>query len=491
MTQNGKNTRDEVRTLVKNASDDLRSDGVQPRNYVEQLTWLFFLKAFDQQEDRHEEEAAFNDEPYKRRLTGEFAWSAWSKLTTDPKEMLTFVNDKLWSKLTSQDPEVGLGEDGLAQRFRRIFETVKNYSRTPSIFSSVVQQVDKLDFSSQEDVDVLGLVYEDLLKDVAGDSAGFAGEFYTPRHLVNLMVKVADPQPGDGIYDPCFGSAGFLTQAVDHIRKNSSLSGQQMEHLQSQAIGGIEFQPLSFLLGNMNLILRGIEAPNLELGNTLELHETNVKEADKYRIILANPPYGGKAGTHQQVSFRIRSGKTETLFMQHIMGMLAKGGKAAVVVPEGTMFRGGAEMAVRKELIENFNLHTILSLPSGVFQPYAAVKTNIIFFDRPKNEGESTKSIWYYELTNDGFGLTSTRKPIEGSQVDDFLSKWKDRTEGENSWICNLDEIIERDYDISAKNPNIENSTDERTPLEIVESIKSNQVRIGELINEIQNVLES
>ena len=175
--------------------------------------------------------------------------------------------------------------------------------------------------------------------------------------------------------------------------------------------------------------------------------------------------------------------------MQHIMGMLAKGGKAAVV-PEGTMFRGGAEMAVRKELIENFNLHTILSLPSGVFQPYAAVKTNIIFFDRPKNEGGSTKSIWYYELTNDGFELTSTRKPIEGSQVDDFLSKWKDRKNGDNSWTCNLDEIIERDYDISAKNPN-DKDVDTRKPLDLIHSMKANESRIVEVLNQLEDILNN
>ena len=236
----------------------------------------------------------------------------------------------------------------------------------------------------------------------------------------------------------------------------------------------------------MNLILRGIEAPNLELGNTLELHETSVGEADKYQVILANPPYGGKAGTHQQVGFRIRSGKTET-FMQHIMGMLAKEAKPRCC-SEGTMFRGGAEMAVRKELIENFNLHTILSLPSGVFQPYAAVKTNIIFFDRQRTKA-GRPTIWYYELTNDGFELTSTRKPIEGSQVDDFLSKWKDRKNGDNSWTCNLDEIIERDYDISAKNPNDKDVADTRK-LDLIHSMKANESRIVEVLNQLEDILK-
>src|SRR5262249_50081321 len=193
-----------------------------------------------------------------------------------------------------------------------------------------------------------------------------------------------------------------------------------------------------YLLGTMNMILHGIEGANLELANTLEVHNQNVSEIDKYNVILSNPPYGGKMAPELETNFRVRSSATECLFLQHIMRNLAKGGRAGVILPEGVLFRGGPDQKVRKELLEQFNVHTILSLPAGCFLPYTGVKTNVIFFDRPKVEpkgGEqTTKSVWYYELTNDGFELKQTRKPIDGSQLPDFLKKWQKRTKSENSW---------------------------------------------------------
>lgn len=481
--------RQEVQQIVKNACDQLNQEGVDARNYVEQLAWLFFLKAYDEAETRREEEATFDDSAYERRLAGEFAWSSWAKDTDHPDQMLEFVDGRLWIKLTSPDPKKGMGEDQLAQRFRRIFDNVRNYCRRGVTFARVVQQVDKLHFSSETDVIVLSEIYEDLLKRVAADSAGYAGEFYTQRHIIRAMVEVVQPKPGDRVYDPCFGTAGFLGESADYIKRCSTMSGKQLDDLQQKTFYGMEIKPLTYLLGSMNMILHGIEGANLELTNTLEVHNQNVGEQVKYDVILSNPPYGGKMAQAMQTNFRVHSGATECLFVQHIMANLAKGGRAGVVIPEGVLFRGGPDQKVRKELLEQFNVHTILSLPAGCFLPYTGVKTNVIFFDRPK-DGSGTENVWFYELTNDGFELKQTRKPKEGNQIPDFLAKWLIRAEGDNSWIVPIADIIERGYDLSAKNPNRKDDYEHRPALELVQSIKTREDRIMDLLTELEGFLE-
>ena len=481
--------RQEVQQIVKNACDQLNSEGVDARNYVEQLAWLFFLKAFDEAETSKEAEAGFDDKAYERRLSGEFAWSSWAKNTDHPDDMLEFVDGKLWIKLTSPDPKKGMGDDALAQRFRRIFDNVRNYSRRGVSFAKVVAQVDKLHFSDQTDVIVLSEIYEDLLKRVAADSAGYAGEFYTQRHIIRAMVEVVQPKVGESVYDPCFGTAGFLGEAADYIRRHGNLSGKQLDDLQHKTFFGLELKPLTYLLGSMNMILHGIEGANLELSNTLEVHSQNVAEKDKRKVILANPPYGGKMAQEMQTNFRVRSGATECLFLQHIMANLAKGGRAGVVVPEGVLFRGGADQKVRKELLEQFDLHTILSLPAGCFLPYTGVKTNIIFFDK-REDGRGTESVWFYDLTNDGFELKQTRKPISGGQLPDFLAKWRGHVEGENSWTVPLADIVTKSYELSAKNPNQVDDYEHRPALELVQSIKSKEARISALLDELEFLLE-
>lgn len=488
-TKNIDHRRQEVQQIVKNACDQLNAEGVDARNYVEQLAWLFFLKAFDETETRKTQEAAFDDAPYERRLSGHYAWSHWAKDTDHPDDMLEFVDGKLWIKLTSPDPAKGLGDDAMAQRFRRIFDNVRNYSRRGVSFAKVVQQVDKLHFSSETDVIVLSEIYEDLLKRVAADSAGYAGEFYTQRHIIRAMVQVVRPKAGERVYDPCFGTAGFLGEAADYVRKHGTLSGKQLDALQHQSLYGLELKPLTYLLGSMNMILHGIEGANLELANTLEVHSHNVAEKDKYQVILANPPYGGKMAQELQTNFRVRSSATECLFLQHIMANLAKGGRAAVVIPEGVLFRSGPDQKVRKELLEQFKVHSILSLPAGCFLPYTGVKTNVIFFERAE-DGSGTDSVWYFDLTNDGFELKQTRKPIVGNQLPDFLAKWQQRLEGENSWTVPVADIVAKGHDLSAKNPNKVDDYEHRPALDLVQSIKAKESRIVELLDEIESLLE-
>jgi len=477
--------RQEVQQAIKSACDQLNSDGVPPRDYVEQLAWLFFLKAFDEMETRREDEASFDDIPYSRRLNGEFRWSAWSGKTDHADEMLEFVNGKLWKKL------LNLGEDAVAERFRRIFSSVHNHSRRGASFARVVQQVNRLHFGEKTDVIVLSEIYENLLKQVAADSAGYAGEFYTQRHIVRAMVEVVRPKMGERVYDPCFGTAGFLAESAEYIRgQGGSLSGADLDRLNEETVFGVEIKPLTYLLGVMNMILHRIEGANLELANTLERHSSNVPEEHRYQVILSNPPYGGKMARELQTNFTIRSGSTEILFLQHIMANLAKGGRAGVVIPEGVLFRGGPDAKVRERLLNEFEVHTILSLPAGCFLPYTGVKTNVIFFNR-REDGHGTESVWYYELTNDGFELKQTRRPMEGSQIPDFLEKWEKRTDGENSWTVPVSELAERNFDLSARNPNKKNDFEHRPALELVQSIKAKEERILELLGELEDMLDS
>ena len=293
--QNGFNSNDvahrrqEVQQAIKNACDELNSDGVDPRDYVEQLAWMFFLKAFDETETRLENEAAFDNGGYTRRLSGEYSWAEWSKKIERPDEMLEFVNGKLWKKLRN------IGDDAVGERFRRVFTVVRNHSRRGVSFARVVQQVNSVRFGEDTDVIVLSEIYERLLKDVAADSAGYAGEFYTQRHIIRLMVEVVKPKIGDRIYDPCFGTAGFLAESADYIRNTSqSLASADLEKLQNETFYGMELKDRTFLFGNMNMLLHRIEGANLEMANTLEVHSANVPEKNKYDVILSNPPYGGK-----------------------------------------------------------------------------------------------------------------------------------------------------------------------------------------------------
>ena len=485
--------RQEVQQAIKSACDQLRDDGVEPRNYVEQLAWLFFLKAFDEMESRREEEAAFDGSSYRRRLDGEYRWSSWSSMSNRPDQMLEFVDGKLWSHLKSfgeTEHTRQFANDPVAERFRRIFSTVRNHSRRGASFARVTQQANRLQFGDETDVIVLSELYEGLLKDVAADSAGYAGEFYTQRHVIRAMVDVVRPKIGDRIYDPCFGTAGFLAEAAEYIRKTAgTLSGSDLARLQRKTFYGIEHKPLTHLLGTMNMLLHRIEGANLELGNTLDLHSTNVLEKDRYDVILSNPPYGGKMARELQTNFTIPSGSTEILFLQHIMTHLAKGGRAAAIIPEGVLFRGGPDARVRERLLREFDVHTILSLPAGCFLPYTGVKTNVLFFTRRKDD-RGTGDVWYYELTNDGFDLKSTRRPIQGNQIPDFLTKWEKRAKGENSWSVSAKEIAEQNWDLSARNPQQGGNIGHKPALELVQSIKAKEERVVELLDELQELLE-
>lgn len=339
----------------------------------------------------------------------------------------------------------------------------------------------------------MGEVYEKLLKDMGSDG-GNSGEFYTPRPLVRAMVEVLDPKAKERIYDPACGSCGFLVESFLHIlyedrakKKKANLSVEELEFLQNDALFGKEKTPLSYAMGVMNMILHEVKSPNIIKTNTLNKKITDITENEKYEVILANPPFGGKEKDQIQNNFPVKSNATELLFLQHILKSLKNNGRCAIVVPEGVLFQNSnAFVSVKKDLLENFNLECVLSLPSGIFLPYSAVKTNVLFFSKGQRSicGENDESVYYYELVPP-FKLTKN-KPLEYTHLQEFLKCYKERKITANSYLVSKKELEERNYDLSAKNPNTKEEKTLREVSEILSELEQNQKQAKMLFEKIQ-----
>ena len=475
-------TRDELRNAIGNACDIMRREGLTTMDYMEQLSWLLFLKSLEETENNLEAEAAYNGRTYDRILAGDYRWSAWAGpdkgLTGDA--LVEFINNDLFPHLRSLSgtPE----REMIANIFAEIY---RSRLQNGYVLRDVINIIEGIDFHSTEDVHVLSLIYEELLAQM-GSEAGFQGEFYTPRHIIRFMVQMVDPKIGETVYDPACGTGGFLAEAYRRMRERES-SIADYETLQRRTFFGREKSARTYLLGLMNLILHGIQVPNIERINTLARNVRNIPEAERYDVILTNPPFGGSEHETIQQNFPIKGQATEMLFLQHIMKSLKRkrGSRAGVVVPEGMLFRGGAFASVRRELLEEFNLHTVVSMPPGVFLPYSGVKTNVLFFDRPG----PTQDVWYYEIRHDGFSLTQTRRPIPENDIPDMLEKWRAWEESDWSWIVPAEEIVANGYDLTARNPRQAETAERRSPEELVASVLTKEERLTELLGELQELL--
>lgn len=475
-----------------------RDDGISgAMMYTEQISWILFLKFLSDLEDTKADEALLNGQEYTYILDEKFKWGVWACPKVDGKidlknaksgeDLLDFANKELFPylkdfKSMSEDPK------SIKYKIGAIFEFLDNRIANGHTLREVLDIIDAMDFHNQADLFQLSLVYEKLLKDMGSDG-GNSGEFYTPRPLVQVIADVVNPQIDKTVYDPAVGSCGFLIEAYNHIRyedvekkKQRELSTSQLKFLNEDTFFGNEKTPLSYVMGVMNMILHGVESPNISKTNTLTKDIRGLEEKDRYDYILANPPFGGKENDSIQQNFPIKSNATELLFLQHMMNYLKLDGKCGIVIPEGVLFQTNkAFKTVKQELLERFNVHTILSLPAGIFLPYSGVKTNVVFFDR----NGSTSDIFYYEV-NPPYKLTKN-KPILYEHFKEFLKVWKDRTLTDNSWIVNVNDID--DYDISAKNPNSIEEIEHKSPLELVENIKENNLEINNLMDEIEAIL--
>ena len=475
-----------------------KDDGISgAMMYTEQISWILFLKFLNDLEESKNEDAELDGEVYTYILDEKYRWNTWAcpknsqgKIdlinSKSGEDLLEFINKDLFPYLKSfksitEDPK------SIKYKIGAIFEFLENRIANGHTIREVLDIIDEMNFQTHTDIFEMSLVYEKLLKDMGG--SGTSGEFYTPRALIKTIVDVVNPQVGDKIYDPSVGSCGFLIEAYNHIRyenveenKQRELSTEELRFLNNDTFFGNEKTPLAYIMGVMNMILHGVESPNIAKANTLTKDIRNFEEKDRYDCILANPPFGGKENEQIQLNFPVKTNATELLFLQHMIKSLKLNGKCGVVVPEGVLFQTNkAFQTVKQELLERFNLHTILSLPSGVFLPYAGVKTNVLFFDR----NGSTSDIYYYEV-NPPYKLTKN-KPIQYEHFKEFLDSWEDRTLTENSWIVNVNDI--KDFDISAKNPNKIETIEHKSPIELVENIKDNNKEINDLMDEIETIL--
>ena len=495
-----------IRSEIKTACDILRTDDGTSgaTDYIEQLSWLLFLKVFEGVEEELEEISMLNGEEYIPVIDKKYRWSNWAKRDWigKPKECLKeFVDDvdEEFKKIDNPENAIihfinnilfpylrNLSGTPEREKVAQIFMEISgNKMKSPYNLMDVIEKIDKIDPRNFEDTQVLSQVYEEILLNM-GSEAGWSGEFYTPRPVIRFIVKIIKPKVGEKIFDPFGGSAGFLVEAYKYIRDElgDGITVQEEEILQKETFYGHEKKPLPYLLGTMNMILHGILTPNYYRKNSLMEDVHNVSEEDKYDVIMTNPPFGGKENKIVQNNFPYPVQSTEALALQYIMRKLKDGGRAAVILPEGQiMFGSGKFKEIRRELLEKFNVFAIVSLPQGVFSAMGAgVKTNIVFFEK---SGMPTKEIWYYELE----GKFTKKNKIKDKDFEDALKKFEKREISENSWIVGIEEIKKRDYDLTPKNPNKKEEIEYREPEEILKEIEEVDFEIEGIIKEIKGML--
>lgn len=472
-----------------------RDDGISgAMHYTEQTSWVLFLKFLDDYESEKEDEAILSGKPYTPVLDVAHRWRAWACPKTDDgkldlkqvrsgDDLTDYVNRQLFPYLKAFASNTTADPKSFTYKIGAIFQYLDNRVVSGHTLREVLDIIDTLNFQSESDLFELSLVYEGLLQNM-GDAGGYAGEFYTPRAVVRAMVQVLNPQAGQTIYDAAAGSCGFLVEAFEHLKKNKGqLSTEQWRFIQQDTFFGYEKTSLAYVMGMMNLILHGIESPNLYRGNTLTQNIRDIQEKDRYDIILANPPFGGKEKDQIQQNFPISSNATELLFLQHFMKTLKLGGKAAIVVPEGVLFQtNNAFKQVKQLLLENFNLHTILSLPAGVFLPYSGVKTNVLFFERTGG----TTDVWFYEC--EPAQKLTKNKPIKDEHLQEFVELFATRPTTSNSWLVSAEQL-KTDYDLSAKNPAKQQTAQHLAPSDLLAQLRIKEAKVSSLLDEIEGLL--
>lgn len=477
-------------SIVKSARKTMRKDkglnGDLDRLPV--LTWVMFLKFLDDLERLHEVEAELAGHAFHPAIEAPYRWRDWAgdKDGITGPDLLDFINaDETTRPDGTRGPGLFAylrslrGQNGGRDRrdvIATVFRGVTNRMESGYLLRDVVNLVDAIHFDSSEEIHTLGRLYETLLREMR-DAAGDSGEFYTPRAVVRFMVDRIDPRLGETVLDPACGTGGFLTEAYAHMAKQAD-TVEKREQLQSGSLKGIEPKSLPYLLSQMNLLLHGLEAPEIDPGNALRFRLTDIGERDRVDVILTNPPFGGEeeAGILSNFPDDRRTAETALLFLQLIMRRLKRGGKgrAAVVVPHGVLFGDGVAARIKADLLERFNLHTVVRLPEGVFAPYTDIATNILFFDT----SGPTADIWYWEQPMpEGRKKYSKTAPLQSADLSHLTSWWDSREEDPRAWLVSGPSLIERDesgqvrtVNLDLKNPTANEANDHRTPLEIIDA---------------------
>jgi len=438
-------------------------------DYVEQTSWVLFLKYLHDLENERRDRAELDGTDYTPIIDGEFRWDRWAapkkggefdhNVAKIGDDLIAFVDQELFPYLASFR-ETATGPRTIEYKIGEVFTELRNKFRSGYILRDVLESVDSLQFNTQAQRHELSELYETRIRRM-GNAGRNGGEYYTPRPLIRAMIKVTDPKIGETVYDGAVGSAGFLCEAYEYMRKDD-LSASQWQTLQRDTFFGQEKKGLAYIIGIMNMVLHGIEAPNLVHSNTLNENVMDIQEKDRHDIILANPPFGGGERKEVQQNFPIRTGETAYLFLQHFIRKLRAGGRAAVVIKNTFLSNtDNASVALRKELLESCNLHAILDCPSGTFQG-AGVKTVVLFFEK----GVLTRNIWFYQL-DPGRNMGKTN-PLNDNDLAEFVELQKTKADGPKSWTVARGDLDEETFDLSVKNPNVPEEAPLRSPEAII-----------------------
>ncbi|MDD3772932.1 MAG: N-6 DNA methylase [Weeksellaceae bacterium] len=462
-------------------------------DYTAQTSWILFLKYLDALEQEKADAAALKGEPYTFIIDEPFRWSKWAMpKTKDGKpdhhqaktgpDLIEFVNLKLFPYLASFKVEHRETPKTIEYKIGEIFSELSNKIQSGYNLREILDSIDDLPFGSSRDKHELSFLYEDKIKKM-GNAGRNGGQFYTPRPLIRAMINVTDPQVGETIYDPAVGSAGFLCEAFEYMKSNMEQTTSNLRTLQEKTFYGKEKTNLAYVIGVMNMILHGIEAPNIIHINTLTQNIRDIQEKDRYDIILANPPFGGKERKEVQQNFDIKTGETAFLFLQHFIKSLKAGGRAAIVIKNTFLSNGdNAAVSLRKHLLETCDLHSILDMPQGTFLG-AGVKTVVLFFKK----GEATRKTWYYQL-DPGRNMGKTNS-LNDEDMKEFVELQKTRAETERSWMVDIADLDKETFDLSVKNPNKQEETALRQPRTILEEMKALDEESAEILNSILELL--
>lgn len=478
----------------KNIDDILHKDAGcgSELDYVEQTSWILFLKYLDDLEKDRETAAELTGKSYSSIISKEYQWNSWAcpkgkdgqldhhkALTGD--DLTDFVNGKLFTYLKKFKADAE-SADTLEYKIGEIFSELKNRIQSGYNLREVINLIDQLRFRTHTEKHEMSHLYEDKIKNM-GNAGRNGGEYYTPRPLIKTIVKVVAPEIGNKIYDGAVGSAGFLVEAFEYLKHNKKLTTSDVTTLQKKTFYGKEKKSLAYIIGTMNMILHGVEAPNIIHTNTLAENLADIQEKDRYDIILANPPFGGKERAEVQQNFPIKTGETASLFLQHFIKILKAGGRAGVVIKNTFLSNmDNASVSLRKLLLESCNLHTVLELPSGTFTG-AGVKTVVLFFEK----GSATKKVWFYQLNLDR--NLGKNNPLNEKDLADFVELQKTKAKSENSWSINVKDIDQKTFDLSAKNPNKKEESALREPQEIVEEMKALDAESAEILESILELI--
>jgi len=478
----------------KNVDDILHKDAGcgSELDYVEQSSWVLFLKYLDDLEVEREIKAKLAGKSYKSLFEPEYQWRNWAvpknsigKIDFDRAktgdDLTQFVNSILFPYLAGfKQSATSLAT--LEYKVGEIFSEVKNRIQSGYNLREILDLVDGLKFQTAEELHEMSFLYENKIKNM-GNAGRNGGEYYTPRPLIKAIIEVVAPKIGQTIYDGAAGSAGFLCEAFTYLLQSKKLTSADIEVLQTKTFYGKEKKSLAYVIGIMNMILHGIDAPNIIHTNTLGENISDIQDKDRYDVVLANPPFGGKERKEVQQNFPVKTGETAYLFLQHFMKVLRAGGSAGIVIKNTFLSNGdNASVALRRELLENFNLHTVLDCPAGTFQG-AGVKTVVLFFEK----GEPTSKIWYYQLDpKRSLGKTN---PLNESDLAEFIALSKSKASSDLSWTVNVSDIDATVIDLSPKNPNRSVEAEVRSPLEVLENLEKLDRESTELIASLRELL--